>query len=463
VVGIIYAILVESPFSRRSNRHILGTSRPVLLIMSGALIAVWIGFVILLWPVLPANYRGLPYSQARIVSIAALLVWFATFVFTIIGLYRFMVRRPSSAAAEDVDDAGPVMAPANPVPRQALPRRAVLTAAAGGLLTLPIYRLLSRMYDDATFTYDGRAYNGDGVLPITPTSKFYSVTKNVVDPDVDRGIWRLEIAGEVDSPHTYSFADLQDFEQVDQETTLMCISNKIGAGLFSNANWRGVRMRDLLEASGVKDGAVEVLVSGADAYSDTFPVEKAMAEETLVVYEINGEPLPRKHGYPVRVIVPGFYGEKNVKWVTRIEVVTSDAKGFYERQGWGPNFNPRTRSDIFAPNTTRNSKGIFVLRKSLVAGQPVVFKGRAFSPGNGISSVEVSTDEGETWNPANMFYPGTKWTWSQWSFEWTPATTGNHIIIPRCVDGNGVPQDGKVIGIIPQGSSGYQKVQATVV
>ena len=209
---------------------------------------------------------------------------------------------------------------------------------------------------------------------------------------------------------------------------------------------------------------MEVLVSGADAYSDTFPIEKAMAEETLVVYQINGEPLPRKHGFPVRIIVPGFYGEKNVKWVTRVEVVTSDVKGFYEKQGWGPNFNPRTRSDIFAPATRlpRGNVASFEFREPFSVGRAVTLKGRAFSPGNGISAVEVSTDDGQTWNPADIFYPGTRWTWSQWQFEWTPQAAGEFVIIPRCVDGNGVPQDGEVIDIIAQGASGYQRVIARV-
>jgi DMSO/TMAO reductase YedYZ molybdopterin-dependent catalytic subunit len=462
VVGIVYAILAESSWSRRAPRRMLGTSLPVLIVMVGAILVVWIAFVIFLWPVLPANYRGLPYTQARIVSIVALLVWFATFVFTIIGLYRFMVKRTQPGASTGASNHVQPDQDSVPALGVALPRRAIVAVAAGGLLTFPIYRLLSRMYDDATFSYDGQPYSGPGVLPVTPTESFYSVTKNVVDPEVNRDFWRLEIAGHVDDPHSYSFEDLQGFEQVDQETTLMCISNQIGAGLYSNANWRGVRMRDLIDASGLRDGAFEVLISGADAYTDTFAIDKAMAEETLVVYQINGEPLPRKHGYPVRVIVPGLYGEKNVKWVTRIEVVTSDEQGFYESQGWGPNFAPRTRSDIFGPSARRVS-GVWEFRDPAPVGQTMTIKGRAFSPGNGISSVEVSTDDGQTWNPAEIFYPGTQWTWSQWSFEWTPRETGDFVVIPRCTDGAGVAQDPEVISIIPQGASGYQRITATVV
>ncbi len=463
VVGVIYAIVSELPAVRRTPKRIFGISRPAFLFMAVSILIVWIAFVIFLWPVLSANYRGLPYTQARIVSIVALLVWFGAFGATVAGLYRFIVARTAPRQTE-LEDTEP--APEPPAGRgDVRPRRAVLAAAAGAVLAWPIYGLMRRMYDDATFSYDGRPYSGPGVQPITPPESFYSVTKNVVDPEVNRDLWRLEIGGHVDNPHTYSFDDLQDFEQVDQETTLMCISNKIGAGLFSNANWRGVRMRDLIEASGLKDGAYEVVIHGADAYSDTFEIDKAMSDETLVVYEINGEPLPRKHGYPVRVIVPGRYGEKNVKWVTRIEVATEDVQGFYESQGWGPDFQPRTRSDIFAPRVRGRNvpQGIFDLADELPAGQTVTFKGRAFSPGNGISLVEVSTDDGETWNPADIFYPGTIWTWSQWQFEWTPPAPGEYVIIPRCTDGNGAPQDGAIVDIIPQGASGYMRTTARVI
>jgi DMSO/TMAO reductase YedYZ molybdopterin-dependent catalytic subunit len=175
------------------------------------------------------------------------------------------------------------------------------------------------------------------------------VTKNVVDPNVAEPVWRLDVGGLVDEPRTYSFSDIEALPGIDQESTLMCISNRIGAGLFGNAVWRGVPLRDLLEAAGPGAGAVEVLLHAADGYTDTFSIEKAMDPTTLVAYRMNGEPLPRRHGFPARIVVPGLYGEKNVKWLTGIEVVDHDAKGFYEQQGWGPNFEIPTRSDFFAP------------------------------------------------------------------------------------------------------------------
>src|SRR5919106_1243624 len=111
-----------------------------------------------------------------------------------------------------------------------------------------------------------------------------------------------------------------------------------------------------------------------------------MAPTTILPYAMNGEPLPMRHGYPARVVVPGLYGEKNVKGVTRIEVVDYDAKGFYEQQGWGPDFVIPTRSDIFGPRWVRRRRDDFV--EPFAAGQRSTIRGRAFAGDRGIQKVE---------------------------------------------------------------------------
>ncbi|MBA2277428.1 MAG: molybdopterin-dependent oxidoreductase [Chloroflexia bacterium] len=458
VVGLIYALVVESRFSRRSPRWLLGTSRPALIFVGAAVLAIWLGLVVFLWPVLVANYRGLPPTFARIVTIVAMLLWYGAYAATLIVGYRFMTRRATPEAVEA--EAGETAPAERPLARP-LTRRGLLAGLAGGALIYPTYRLIDEMYRDATFTYDGTPYSGDDIEPIAPVDRFYVVTKNVVDPDPIRDIWRLEVGGHVEESTRYGFDDLMEFEQIDQETTLMCISNRIGSGLFSNANWRGVRMRDLLERAGVREGAVEVFLTGADAYKDSFPLEKAMEPSTLLVYEINGEPLPRRHGFPVRVIVPGLFGEKNIKWVTRIEVVDHDAQGFYEQQGWGPNFVVPTRSDIFAPRAV-SGRGGFVFRDGLQSGQEVEIRGRAFAGSRGVRSVEVTTDDGATWQPAELYYPGTELTWTLWRHRWTPAQAGEFVVTSRATDGTGALQSDETRGIVPQGAQGFHRVTATV-
>lgn len=242
----------------------------------------------------------------------------------------------------------------------------------------------------------------------------------------------------------------------------MCISNRIGAGLFSNARWQGIRLRDVLEAAGVDDDAYEIKLTGADAYVDTFGMDDALDENTLIVYGMNGEPLPRIHGYPVRIIVPGLFGEKNIKWVTRIDVVTEDHQGFYEQQGWGPSFVPPTRSDIFRPRTLGAGQNAS-LRLPIAAGSTVDLRGRAFAADRGIQSVEVTTDGGQTWSPAEIYYPGTRLTWALWRFRWTPQEPGEYRVYSRATDGNGDPQPSDPRGIVPQGAQGYNIVTASVI
>lgn len=462
VVGIAYAAVVESRRSRASAPWRGGFSRWGIGFVVAAAVVLWIGSVIVYWPVLATNFKGLPPSRARFATAGGLLIAYAAYGGVLVVVYRFLMRRaPSAAVEERVVETTPAVA--EPVAVGApIGRRAVVAAGAGAVLALPSSVLMKRLYDQAVFPYDGLAYSGPGVQPITPNDKFYTVTKNVVDPDVSKRVWGLEIGGLVRNGRRYDFDALATLPAVEQETTLMCISNHTGAGLFSNARWKGVPMRDLLNAAGVKDGAVEVLLHAADGYTDTFAIEKAMDPATLVVYEMNGEPLPRRHGYPVRVVVPGLFGEKNVKWVTGIDVIDHDGKGFYEKQGWGPNFEIPTRSDIFSPAWKRSSKGDN-FNAPIKVNQVTKIRGRAFAGARGVSKVEFSTDAGETWHPVRIDYAGTRLTWTFWSFDWAPTKPGDYTLLSRATDGNGEPQMAQTRGIVPQGATGYHRVKAKVV
>src|SRR5215831_18266993 len=160
-------------------------------------------------------------------------------------------------------------------------------AAVGGGVALA-----RKLYRAATFSYDGTQYRGSLVQPITPNELFYCVTKNVVDPKVDVDLWHLEIVGLVQNPATWRFQDLVGFTPTTQETTLMCISNSLDAGLISNAVWKGLPLRDLLDQAGLLSGAARVRLQAVDNYTETIPLEKAMEPTTLLAYEMNGAPLP---------------------------------------------------------------------------------------------------------------------------------------------------------------------------
>ncbi len=460
--GLIYAIIVESTRSREWGPWKHGISRLGIAIAAVLIVTAWISTIVFLWPNLHTNFRGLPPSQARLTNGVGFLLTYLAFAGTLMVTYRFVARRPAmpvdpiATGSVEARERSSVMPAGQPSSR-----RAILAGAVGALVALPTFLLIRKLYDRATFDYDGTVYNGPGVQPLVPTEKFYTVTKNVVDPNIKRSLWGLEITGKVENAKSYNYDDIVSMPSVEQESTLMCISNAVGAGLSSNAVFTGVRMQDLLNEAGVQESAVEVKLLGADGYTDTFSIEKALDPTTLVVYEINGEPLPEKHGYPVRIVVPGLYGEKNVKWVTGIEVVDYDAKGFYETQGWGPNFVIPTRSDIFSPKRTRR-RGNDSFDQTFDVDQVVELRGRGFGGDRGIEKVEISFDDGATWNDTTIDYPGTRLTWVFWSYRWTPTTAGEYMLVCRATDGNGELQLSEVRGIAPQGATGLHKVTAQV-
>jgi DMSO/TMAO reductase YedYZ molybdopterin-dependent catalytic subunit len=213
-------------------------------------------------------------------------------------------------------------------------------------------------------------------------------------------------------------------------------------------------LRRLLEAAGPKADVVEVLVRSVDGYTDTISFEKAMDPSTFVAYEMNGEPLPERHGYPVRMIVPGLVGEKSVKWVTRIELLNHEAKGFYEQQGWGPDFTVQTHARFDTPDAGQ------VIR--LTETPTIHVRGIAFAGDRGVARVEVSPDGGQTWQEAKRDYTGTRLTWTLWSYEWRPGQVGEHTLVVRATDGGGVLQTPNERSTVPEGATGLHTVRVRV-
>jgi DMSO/TMAO reductase YedYZ molybdopterin-dependent catalytic subunit len=404
--GAIFGLLV-----RRSSRRIAA-----IWTMSVFIVLPVVVFAIALWPVLGTSYIGLPIEVARLVTLIGFALCVFLFERTLVAGFRFLTTRKISRENYEFTPA---------MGRRAFVLGTIGVAVAGGGVAL-----MRKLYRAATFSYDGTEYKGRIVQPITPNELFYCVTKNVVDPTVDVDLWHLEIGGLVQNPATWRFQDLMGFKPATQETTLMCISNGLDAGLMSNAVWKGVPLHDLLDQAGVLSGAARVRFQAVDNYTDTIPLEKAMEPTTLLAYEINGAPLPDRHGYPLRAIVPGYFGEKNVKWLTRIEVADANAKGFYQKQGWGPDFIVPTRSRIDVPDGWSS----FSLSKLTV---PIELKGVAFGGDRGVSRVEFSFDSGNTWSDAEIYYSGNPLAWSLWKTQWMPAAPGDYTLVVRATDGEG--------------------------
>jgi DMSO/TMAO reductase YedYZ molybdopterin-dependent catalytic subunit len=403
-------------FVRRAPGHV-----PVIWTILIFVLLPMVVFAIALWPVLGTSYIGLPIQVARFVTLIGFALCVLLFERTLVAGIGFLTT--DKTGKQDYE-----FTPA--IGRRAFVLGTIGVAAVGGGVALA-----RKLYYAATFSYDGTQYKGSIVQPITPNDLFYCVTKNVIDPKVNIDVWHLEIGGLVQNPATWRFQDLVGFTPTTQETTLMCISNGLDAGLISNAVWKGLPLRDLLDQAGILSGAARVRLQGVDNYADTIPLEKAMEPTTLLAYEMNGMPLPDRHGYPLRMIVPGYFGEKNVKWLTRVEVTDANAKGFYEAQGWGPDFIVPTRSRIDVPDNWSS----FSLGK--LSG-PIEVKGIAYGGDRGVARVELSFD-GQTWNDAEIYYSGGKLGWSLWRTQWTPAAAGDYMVVVRATDGEGHVQEWK--------------------
>jgi DMSO/TMAO reductase YedYZ molybdopterin-dependent catalytic subunit len=428
--GIIFGLIMR----RRDRSRFILTGIIFILLPLAA-----VG--ILLEPVLGTHYHGLPINRAMIVTLVGLLAAFIVFERAVVLVFRFVTRPRVQVNDQEFSP---------PIGRRALIAGGIALLAAGSAAAL-----LRRLYRVATFSYDGTQYKGRIVQAITPNDQFYCVTKNVVDPKVNADLWRLEVTGLVQTRQTYRLDRLKSLPPVEQETTLMCISNGLDAGLMSNAKWKGVPMKVLLAAASPIAGATKVRLHGVDNYTDTFPLEKALDSTTLVVYEMNGEPLPDRHGFPARVIVPGYFGEKHVKWITRIEVAGESAIGFYEKQGWGPDFIVPTRSRFDQPD----HESLF---KAEVARAGIALRGVAFGGDRGISRVEVSCDDGGSWQEAKLDYPGTKLTWALWSYEWRPAGPDNYTLVVRATDGEGAVQEWDEDRPFKSGTTGFHKIAVYV-
>ncbi len=416
VVGAIGGAIFG--FCMRRNPGKPATLSTIALFVVLPLIAV----VIALWPVHGTSYVGLPIAPARLVTLVGFALCVFVFERTLVLGFQFLTR--PTIQREDRE-----FSPA--IGRRAFLLSAIAVAAAGGGVALA-----RKLYRAATFSYDGTQYKGRVVQPITPN---------------DLCLWHLEVNGLVHNQATWRFQDLTGFSAVEHETTLMCISNGLDAGLISNALWKGFPLRDLLKQAGPLSAAARVRLHGVDNYTDTIPLEKAMEPTTLLAYEMNGVPLPDRHGYPLRVIVPGYFGEKHVKWLTRIEVTDANAKGFYETQGWGPDFMTPTRSRIDVPD----HESWFSLNQLSGA---IEVKGMAYGGDRGISRVEVSFDDGRIWRDAEIYYAGGDLAWSLWKTDWMPEQPGNYTLVARATDGKGTVQKWEPDRSPFSGVTGFHKI-----
>jgi DMSO/TMAO reductase YedYZ molybdopterin-dependent catalytic subunit len=303
---------------------------------------------------------------------------------------------------------------------------------------------------------------------VTPIGLHYLLTHYDI-PDVDADSWQLEIGGLVERRLSLSLDDLRARPAVEVAVTMECAGNgrvHVEPHVVSQpwlleavgtARWRGTPVAGLLAEAGVQDRAVEVLFTGLDrgveggeeqAYARSLPLAEAMAGDAILAYEVNGVPLPPQHGYPLRLVVPGWYGMTSVKWLSRITVLDERFDGYQMRHS----YRRRQHEDEpgepimrMAPRSLMIPPGIpeFLTRSRVLAAGACELRGRAWSGEAEIAGVDVSTDGGETWNDAVLADDSLgRWAWRSWSFTWD-AGPGDFELCCRARDaaGNTQPLD----------------------
>ncbi|MBI4469200.1 MAG: molybdopterin-dependent oxidoreductase [Acidobacteria bacterium] len=321
-----------------------------------------------------------------------------------------------------------------------------------------IYTFLGRFSTVIRRGNPGRVSGGSGRFPdleglaleVTPTADFYHVSKNIVDPDLRADDWSLSLGGLVEHALKFDYWDVTAMEMKEQYATLMCISNPIGGDLIGTAMWKGVSFGRLLELAGVRSPAREVVLRAADGYSDSIPLDRALQDGTLLCYGMNGEALRPAHGFPVRLAVPGIYGMKNVKWLTGIELVDYDYKGYWQERGWDDLAGYKTMSRIDTPGN------------QISRGQTTI-AGVAFAGDRGIHKVEVTSDGGRSWAIAELKTPPSPLSWTLWHLSWNPDRAGSFDLRVRATDGQGQTQISLPADPIPEGASGHHRRLVRVV
>jgi len=297
----------------------------------------------------------------------------------------------------------------------------------------------------------------EGISPIvTPNEDFYRIDTALVNPRIDVDDWTLRVFGDVDREVTLTYADLLAMPLFEQYVTIACVSNKVGDDLIGNALWTGVDLREVLDMAGVQPAGEQIVGRSVDGFTAGFPTSWAMDPERrpMIAIGMNGQPLPRDHGYPARLIIPGLYGYVSAtKWLKEIQLTGwEEFDGYWIPRNWAKEAPILTQSRIDTPKPNA----------TLAAGTTVPIGGVAWAPDRGVQRVEVAIDGGE-WQEAEISDPLNDATWVQWVLPWdAPADGSEHEIKVRATDGSGEVQTSDVTPPAPDGARGHHTITVKV-
>ncbi len=317
--------------------------------------------------------------------------------------------------------------------------------------------VIPQAVDPAASPSPDDAFALDGISPlVTPNEDFYQIDTALVTPAVNLDTWQLRIHGMVEREVTLTFDELVAMPLVERYVTIACVSNEVGGRLIGNARWTGVRLTDVLELAGVRDGATQIVPRSVDGWTAGFPTAWVTAPErerdALIAVAMNGEPLPARHGFPARLIVPGLYGYVSAtKWLSDIELTTLEAfDAYWVPRGWAKEAPILTQSRIDTPREGA----------SVPAGT-VAIGGVAWAPDRGISRVEVALDDGP-WQDAILAGAIGPQTWVQWKLA-ADLAVGRHTIRVRATDGTGTVQEDRFTPPDPDGARGHHAIAVNVI
>ncbi len=292
---------------------------------------------------------------------------------------------------------------------------------------------------------------------ITPNHLFYVRSHNAPPPLTTRE-WRLQVDGRVRRSIVLTYDDVLAMPSRSFRATMECAGNGRAAlqpktpgeqwnyGAVSTAWWRGVPLRAVLNAAGLTDGVKEILCEGADRgvvkegeapipFARSLPLEKALHPDTLLAYAMNGEPLSAEHGFPVRLIVPRWYGVASVKWITRIEALTECFAGYFQAERYIM-VHPDRADSTPTPLTTMGVRSLITnpLPNALLTCDAQIIEGLAWSGVAPIAGVEVSADGGTTWTVAEAVGDPLPYAWQRWRYVWRPTGLGPVKLCSRAGD-----------------------------
>ena len=277
-------------------------------------------------------------------------------------------------------------------------------------------------------------------LILTPNEDFYVMATNGT-PTIDVAEWQLTLDGLVERPLTLTFDDVQARPFVEQMRTLECIGNAVGGNQIGNAVWGGTLLKPLLDGVRVLNTAVRAKFAAADNYKTSVGLEWLTQPGTLLAYQMNGEPLPPEHGYPLRLFMPGLYGQKMPKWITHIDFTDDDTHlGTWEKQGWSNEAAVKTNSQIMTPGHVQ-----------IVPRAELEIFGVAYAGDRHITQVEVGIeiDDTLTWTLVEELVRGpSDEVWTQFYLPWTPPAAGTYTLLVRATDEAGFVQTERARGVL---------------